>query len=113
MRRTKLIKRILEKVKVDDETRCWIWQGATSGKPQPGKTGRGYGKISVDGHNGLVHRVMYTCYHGYIANRIHVDHTCNNRLCCNPDHLEAVTAKENNLRKIKRLKNKKIIVYTC
>jgi hypothetical protein len=94
MRRKSLIERIKEKVEID-ENGCWVWQGATSGKHSKGKAGRGYGKISVKGHMSMVHRVSYICHHGYIPNKIQVDHLCRNRLCCNPEHLEAVTHKEN------------------
>lgn len=100
-RRLNLIDRIVDNVIVD-ENDCWIWQGATSGKTAPGKTGRGYGKISIDGVLSMVHRVMYICHHGYIPNKIQVDHTCSTRLCCNPSHLEAVRGKVNNDRKIER-----------
>ena len=51
--------------------------------------------MSVHSASAAVHRVMFTCYYGYIPNRIQVDHKCSERLCCNPDHLEAVTHKEN------------------
>lgn len=105
-RRLDLIDRIVNN-SVPNENGCWIWQGSTSGNPTPGKTGRGYGKISVNGISSIVHRVMYICYNGYIPSKFQVDHLCCNRLCCNPEHLEAVTAKKNNDRKLKRLKNKK------
>ncbi|WP_366143609.1 HNH endonuclease signature motif containing protein [Acinetobacter sp.] len=94
MRRQSLIERIKDRI-VIDENGCWVWQGATSGKQVKGKAGRGYGKISINGFNCMVHRVSYICEHGYIPNKIQVDHTCRDRLCCNPKHLEAVTHKEN------------------
>jgi hypothetical protein len=31
-----------------------------------------------------------------------VDHLCNNRLCCNPEHLELVTHQENQKRRATR-----------
>ena len=103
-RRWSLIKRIKSNSK-RDENGCWIWQGSTSGKDKPGKSGRGYGRISIKSHNSAVHRVMYICKYGYIPNKIDVDHLCNNRLCCNPKHLEAVTAKKNQKRKLKRIQD--------
>jgi len=104
-RRLDLIERIINNI-VLDENDCWVWQGATSGKVSPGKSGRGYGKISVNGIFCMVHRVMFVCYNGYIANKIQVDHKCVNRLCCNPAHLEAVTNKVDNKRKMMRRKEK-------
>ena len=100
--RREIINRIVENIKICDQTNCWVWQGATSGKEDKNKTGRGYGRISIRGHTSAVHRVMYVCYYGYIPNKIQVDHLCFNRLCCNPEHLEAVTPKKNNKRKLKR-----------
>ena len=98
-RREDIVDRIIENLIVDEETSCWVWQGGTSGDHNFGKTGRGYGRISINGHTSAVHRVMYVCTYGYIPNRMQVDHTCNNRLCCNPEHLEIVTPKKNAKRK--------------
>jgi hypothetical protein len=48
------------------------------------------------------HRVVYAAFKGTIPPRMTIDHTCNNRLCVNPEHLEMVTVKENILRKWRR-----------
>ena len=84
---------------------CWIWQGADSGKGTG--AGRGYGRISINGQNVGVHRVMFTHVYGFIPYNKHVDHLCNNRMCCNPDHLELVTPKENQKRRSARMKGYK------
>ncbi|MGZ8364785.1 MAG: HNH endonuclease signature motif containing protein [Nitrospira sp.] len=55
--------------------------------------------MELDGHTVAVHRVLYTHFHGYIPNKKQVDHTCENRSCLNPDHLELVTHKQNQRRK--------------
>lgn len=91
--------RIFKKVEVAGD--CWIWRGATSGEHKPGRKhrGGGYGKFSMDGCNMMVHRVMFSLIHGPIANNKQIDHKCRNRLCCNPEHLEQVTPKENMRRK--------------
>ncbi len=88
--------KIISNVKV--EGNCWIWQGQTSGNKEQTR-GHGYGRISVHGHTSAVHRVMWTLVHGYIPAKKQVDHICSNRLCCNPDHLEMVTHKENQRRR--------------
>lgn len=83
---------------------CHIWQGADSGKGTG--AGRGYGRMSLGGQAVAVHLVVYTHYYGYIPGKKTIDHLCNNRLCCNPAHLEMVSHKENckrrNLRKLKK-----------
>lgn len=57
----------------------------------------GYGQIRPgDGRGALrVHRAAYELANGPIPDGMQIDHLCRNRLCCNPDHLEAVTREEN------------------
>lgn len=100
--RLKLYKRIIENCKKEGD--CWIWQGATSGTKESTR-GHGYGRISVYGQTSAVHRVMWSCVYGYLPSAKQVDHKCNNRLCCNPEHLELVTHKENQKRKSNRQKS--------
>jgi hypothetical protein len=38
---------------------------------------------------------MYQLLVGPIPEGLQLDHLCRNKVCCNPDHLEAVTPKEN------------------
>lgn len=100
-RRDNLIKRIQENcVEIDTgyETPCLIWQGGDSGNGRGG----GYGRISINGFTSAVHRVVYTHFFGYIPNKKQIDHKCNQRKCCNPDHLEMVSHLENQKRRIKR-----------
>ena len=84
--------RIKEKCGQDGE--CLVWRGAVNSK--------GYGHIRVGGRTVLVHRAAYEYWMGPIAARLQIDHVkasgCRFRTCCNPGHLEAVTARENTLR---------------
>lgn len=72
------------------DTPCWV----TSYKANP----NGYVQIYVDGRYPYVHRFMYEQQFGPIPVGLQLDHLCRVRGCCNPDHLEAVTQRENILR---------------
>lgn len=74
------------KIKQDDAG-CWIWTGGKS---------QGYGAF----RNTRAHRWAYEnlTESPPIPSGWHLDHLCRVPLCCNPDHLEAVTPKTNMLR---------------
>lgn len=75
---------------------CWQWIG--------GSCPLGYGRFFIGGkgfkkYTGP-HRFSYETFVGPIpAGRV-IDHLCRNPSCVNPDHLEAVTVRENTLRGI-------------
>lgn len=74
-----------------DENGCWIWTGA--------KMKNGYGRFGA-GHNQVrfAHRWIYEQIHGKLSDGLVIDHLCRNPSCVNPEHLEAVTQRENILR---------------
>lgn len=84
--------RLTAKVAIDPTTGCWNWTGATSGKK------RQYSAFRYEGRLTSGHRASYRIFVGPIPDGHEVDHTCRNTLCINPEHLEAVTQRENNLR---------------
>ena len=85
---TKGIKeRLLNKIKIDDSTGCWRWQGA--------KNEQGYGIIRMENKNRYVHRIAYDLYKGTVGGDEVIMHQCNTTDCCNPAHLVAGSQKEN------------------
>lgn len=74
---------------------CLIWTAALNNK--------GYGCFSLAGTIHLAHRLSLLAATGEIPEGLHVDHLCRVRQCVNPEHLEAVTAKENNRRMVDAL----------
>jgi len=81
--------------KIDAAGPCWLWTGGTAG----GTPGDRYGYIGP-GRRGSgpmlrVHRVVWELLVGPIPEGLELDHLCRVRICCNPDHLEPVTHREN------------------
>lgn len=69
---------------------CWLWDKRCESQ--------GYAVVRFMGRHLKVHRLMFELVRGSIPNGLHLDHLCRNRNCVNPDHLEAVSHKENVLR---------------
>lgn len=75
---------------VEKTSGCWLWTGS--------KAGGGYGQMWYMGRMVYVHRVAYEIYVAEIPEGLTIDHLCHTRNCVNPDHLEAVSFRENVLR---------------
>ena len=84
---------------------CWLWTGPGTNdgyglfQPGPGQTRQ------------MAHKWAYRTFVGEIPEGMQIDHACHtrdtecpggkechHRRCCNPEHLEPVTASENTLR---------------
>lgn len=75
---------------VADVSGCWLWTGATSQT--------GYGSVTVAGSTKIAHRVAHEGLVGPVPEGLELDHLCRVRNCVNPEHLEAVSHRENSLR---------------
>ena len=74
---------ILDRVNKTDN--CWLWTGATNDK--------GYGQVQYEGKRKYVHRLVYAFTYGEPTQN--VCHTCDNPLCCNPEHLFDASQSDN------------------
>jgi HNH endonuclease len=78
-----LLDKILSRCVKEDgplTTQCWVWQGPVMGS-------LGYGRVSHQGTDQYVHRIMYQACIGPIPDDLLVLHRCDNPACCNPEHL--------------------------
>jgi hypothetical protein len=88
------MQKIFENIEIEDRGYdkgvCWIWKKALDSN--------GYGMTSVGGKLIRLHRLSFTEFRGTIPAGWTIDHLCRIRDCCNPNHLETVTRRINNLR---------------
>jgi hypothetical protein len=67
---------------------CWIWTYSLNK--------HGYANLYMgQGRSKMAHILTYELMHGSIPKGFQLDHLCRIRCCINPDHLEAVSPKEN------------------
>ena len=83
-----LAQRFWSKVDPAPSECCWEWTAC--------KSSDGYGSFKLNYQNLGAHRVAYTLAKGEIPEGLIVRHTCDNPVCCNPDHLILGTLAQNN-----------------
>lgn len=59
---------------------CWLWTGPPHSK--------GWGQISINRRPVKTHVYSWEIHRGGVPSNRLLKHTCNNRLCVNPDHLD-------------------------
>ena len=73
--------------KATETSDCWVWQAAIHRK--------GYGQFYFRHQMAQAHRVAYEVLVGQIGHGMQLDHTCFNKACVNPAHLNPVSNKQN------------------
>ncbi len=78
-----------------DGNECW---NVTSHCKEP----QGYHPVSFKGYRTRTHRLAYMLTRGEIPKGFIVRHSCDNKSCINPDHLQLGTKKDNTQDMMKR-----------
>ena len=73
-------------------TGCWMWQGPLS---------NGYARFKHRQVTYPVHRYLWEYVNGLVPENLELDHLCRVPACVNPEHLEAVTHRENLMRGVR------------
>lgn len=86
-RKTKTAEQFWTRVAIGAPSDCWEWTST--------KDTHGYGQIKWHGEMRLAHRLALSLTDGDWESRLLVRHTCDNKPCCNPAHLQRGTHRDN------------------
>jgi hypothetical protein len=99
----KTLKRFWDKVEILGKDDCWEWKASLRA---------GYGTIRINGIQESSHRVSWKIHHGNIPKGIFVCHSCDNKLCVNPNHLWLGTYLDNIRDMVNKKRNNPIWLWT-
>ncbi|QPC87397.1 HNH endonuclease [Mesorhizobium sp. NBSH29] len=106
-RRDEIRQRIMASTAIVDAgfaTPCWLWTLADSGTGRGG----GYPRMKLNSRTVAAHKVSFVNEYGFVPGNKQIDHKCRNRLCVNPDHLEMVSHGENQKRRDRAARERKV-----
>jgi len=81
------LRRITNNIVVDPDTQCWNWIKSCSSS--------GYGQLTENGKYWNTHVYSWVLHNGPLPAGHLVRHSCHNKKCCNPAHLQSGTHQDN------------------
>lgn len=79
MSRKNTFEDVWKRINIKDKDNCWEWKGYLNSN--------GYGQIKINLKRYTVTRIVYELTYSKIPKGLYISHKCNNKKCCNPQHL--------------------------